>query len=118
MSASWLMSRSAQAAIRKLKDTESGRYLWEPPLAGASTPTLLGYPVVISDDMPALVTGENSKAIIFGNFKEGYQIVDRMGTRVLRDPYSAKPYVEFYVTRRLGGDVLNFEALKVVNFKE
>jgi HK97 family phage major capsid protein len=118
VNASWLMSRSAQAVIRKLKDTENGRYLWEPPLAGISTPTLLGYPVAISDDMPALVAGENSKAIVFGNFREGYQIVDRTGIRVLRDPYSAKPYVEFYVTRRLGGDVLNFEALKVVNFSE
>ncbi len=115
--ASWLMSRSAQARMRRLKDRESGRYLWEPPLAGVMTPTLLGYPVVISDDMPPLVRGEASKAIIFGNFKEGYQIVDRSGIRVLRDPYSAKPYVEFYTTRRVGGDVLNFEALKVVNFR-
>ncbi|MBI2707864.1 MAG: phage major capsid protein [Proteobacteria bacterium] len=115
--ASWLMSRSAQARIRRLKDAESGRYLWEPPLAGVMTPTLLGYPVIVSDDMPPLVPGEASKAIIFGNFKEGYQIVDRSGIRVLRDPYSAKPYVEFYTTRRVGGDVLNFEALKVVNFR-
>ena len=57
-----------------------------------------------------------SKAVVFGNFKEGYQIVDRTGIRVLRDPYSSKPYVEFYTTRRVGGDVLNFEALKVLNF--
>ncbi len=113
---SWLMARSAQASIRKLKDTDSGRYLWEPPLSGSLTPTLLGYPVVISDDMPALIEGEASKAIVFGNFKEGYQIVDRTGIRVLRDPYSAKPYVEFYTTRRVGGDVVNFEALKVMNF--
>lgn len=115
--ASWLMSRSAQARIRRLKDSESGRYLWEPPLAGVMTPTLLGYPVSVSDDMPPLVRGETSKAIIFGNFKEGYQIVDRSGIRVLRDPYSAKPYVEFYTTRRVGGDVLNFEALKILNFR-
>jgi HK97 family phage major capsid protein len=53
---------------------------------------------------------------VFGNFKEGYQIVDRTGIRVLRDPYSSKPYVEFYTTRRVGGDVLNFEALKILNF--
>ncbi len=113
---SWLMSRAAQARIRRLKDAENGRYLWEPPLAGVMTPTLLGYPVIVSDDMPPLVPGEPSKAIVFGNFKEGYQIVDRSEIRVLRDPYSAKPYVEFYTTRRVGGDVLNFEALKVVNF--
>jgi HK97 family phage major capsid protein len=79
-------------------------------------PTLLGYPVLVCDDMPSLTTGIASKSILFGNFKEAYQIVDRMGTRVLRDPYSAKPYVEFYTTRRVGGAVLNFEALKVLNF--
>ena len=113
---SWLMSRSAQAVIRKLKEGENGRYLWEPPLGGSLHPTLLGYPVLIADDVPSLVAGTASKSILFGNFKEAYQIVDRSGTRVLRDPYSAKPYVEFYTTRRLGGAALNFEALKVLNF--
>lgn len=112
----WLMSRSAQATLRKLKDGESHRFLWEPPLAGVPHPTLLGYPVVTSDDVPSLVAGTASKSILFGNFKEGYQIVDRSDTRVLRDPYSAKPYVEFYATKRLGGAGLNFEALKVLNF--
>jgi HK97 family phage major capsid protein len=116
--ASWLMSRTAQMALRQLKDPGSHQYLWQPPLGGMSHPTLLGYPVVVSDDMPSLTSGTPSKSIIFGNFKEGYQIVDRTGTRVLRDPYSAKPYVEFYTTRRVGGDVLNFEALKVLNFVE
>ena len=115
-SASWLMSRVAQGALRKLQDPNSHQYLWQPPLAGTLNPTLLGYPIVISDDMPALTKEQASKAIVFGNFKEGYQIVDRTGIRVLRDPYSAKPYVEFYTTRRVGGDVLNFEALKVLNF--
>lgn len=114
--ASWLMSRVAQGALRKLQDPGSHHYLWQPPLAGAPNPTMLGYPIVISDDMPTLIIGQASKAILFGNFKEGYQIVDRTGIRVLRDPYSAKPYVEFYTTRRVGGDVLNFEALKVLNF--
>jgi HK97 family phage major capsid protein len=116
--ASWLMSQSAQARLRRLKDADSGRYLWEPPLAGVSNPTLLGYPIVVSDAMPSLVTGAASKSVIFGNFKDGYQIVDRTGIHVLRDPYSAKPYVEFYATRRVGGDVLNFEALKVLNFSD
>jgi HK97 family phage major capsid protein len=114
--ASWLMSRTAQMHLRKLKDPGSHLYLWQPPLAGMTNPTLLGYPVVVCDDMPSLIPEIASKSIIFGNFKEGYQIVDRTGTRVLRDPYSAKPYVEFYTTRRVGGDVLNFEALKVLNF--
>jgi len=114
--ASWLMSRTAQATLRKLKDPEGQHYLWQPPLGGQLTPTLLGYPVVICDDMPSLVSGTASKSILFGNFKEGYQIVDRTGIRVLRDPYSVKPYVEFYTTHRVGGDMLNFEALKVLNF--
>lgn len=114
--ASWLMSRTAQVALRTLKDPGSHHYLWQPPLGGMPNPTLLGYPVVVCDDMPSLTTDTASKSIIFGNFKEAYQIVDRTGTRVLRDPYSSKPYVEFYVTRRVGGAVLNFEALKVLNF--
>ena len=114
--ASWLMSRTAQIALRLLKDGASQQYLWQPPLGGMPNPTLLGYPVVVCDDMPSLTSGTASKSIIFGNFKEAYHIVDRTGTRVLRDPYSAKPYVEFYTTRRVGGDVLNFEALKVLNF--
>lgn len=114
--ASWLMSRTAQMALRKLKDPGSHQYLWQPPLGALSTSTLLGYPVIVCDDMPSLISGTPSKSIVFGNFKEGYQIVDRTGTRILRDPYSAKPYVEFYTTRRVGGAVLNFEALKVLNF--
>ncbi len=114
--ASWLMSHHTQGLLRTLKDPENHQYLWQPPLAGMPTPTLLGYPVIICDDMPSLVPHTPSKSILFGNFKEGYQIVDRTGIHVLRDPYSSKPYVEFYTTRRVGGDVLNFEALKVLNF--
>lgn len=114
--ASWLMSRVAQGVLRKLQDPGSHQYLWQPPLAGTPNPTLLGYPIVISDDMPTLTANQPSKSLLFGNFKEGYHIVDRTGIRVLRDPYSAKPYVEFYTTRRVGGEVLNFEALKVLNF--
>ena len=114
--ASWIMSRVTQGALRKLRDPDNHQYLWQPPLIGLPTPTLLGYPLILCDDMPNLVPKTASKSIVFGNFKEAYQIVDRAGMRVLRDPYSAKPYVEFYTTRRLGGDVLNFEALKVLNF--
>ena len=99
-----------------LKDPGNHHYLWQPLLVGLPTPTLLGYPLILCDDMPNLVAKTASKSIVFGNFKEGYQVVDRTGIRVLRDPYSAKPYVEFYTTRRIGGDVLNFEALKVLNF--
>lgn len=112
----WLMSRLTQGILRKLKDPENHEYLWQPPLGGMATPTLLGHPVIVCDDMPGLAQRVASKSIVFGNFKEGYQIVDRTGIRVLRDPYSSKPYVEFYTTRRVGGDVLNFDALKVLNF--
>ena len=114
--ASWLMSRMTQGALRLLKDPENNQYLWQPPFAGMPSPTLIGYPVIVCDDVPNLLPETASKSIVFGNFKEGYQIVDRTGIRVLRDPYTSKPYVEFYTTRRVGGDVLNFEAIKVLNF--
>lgn len=111
------MSRSAFAAVRMLKDTQ-GHYLWQPSLTAGVPSTLLGYPVEISEDLPVFSPGIASKSIFFGNFKEGYQIVDRTGIKILRDPYSAKPYVEFYTTKRVGGDVVNFEALKVINFSD
>jgi len=114
----WLMSRSAQSAIRKLKDSGSGQYLWQPALDGALTSSLMGHGVHVCDDVPALSSTKATASVVFGNFKQGYQIVDRAGTRILRDPYSAKPYVEFYTTRRVGGDVVNFDALKVLNFSD
>jgi HK97 family phage major capsid protein len=113
--ASWLMARSALAAIRKLKGGD-GHYLWQPRMSEGTPSTLLGYPVVVTDDMPALQAGRPSVAVAFGNFREAYQIVDRAGLHVLRDPFSAKPYVEFYATKRVGGDVINFDALKFINF--
>ncbi|MBP6985874.1 MAG: phage major capsid protein [Alphaproteobacteria bacterium] len=111
----WLMSRSAHGLIRKLKDS-NGNYLWQPGIENDARPRLLGYPVEISDDMPALNNEANSLSILFGNFKEGYQVVDRAGIRVLRDPFSVKPYVEFYTTCRVGGDVINHDAFKVLSF--
>lgn len=113
--ACWVMSRTAQAQIRGLKDSKSGRYFWQYPSLAEPRPTLLGYPVYTSDDMPSMVDGTASKPIAFGNFKEGYQIVDRQGIFTLRDPYSAKPYVEFYTVKRVGGDVVNFEAIKILH---
>lgn len=112
----WMMPRSAQARIRKLKDSATGQYLWQPGLNGETSPTLMGYPVILADDMPALTQGTESTSVAFGNFKEAYSIIDRQGTQILRDPFSAKPYVEFYTTRRVGGDIVNFEALKVLKF--
>jgi len=111
----WLMSRAAHGEIRKLKDS-NGNYLWQPGIEHDARPRLLGYPVEVSDEMPGLAKDEASSAVIFGNFKEGYQIVDRAGIRVLRDPFSVKPYVEFYTTCRVGGDVVNHDAFKVLSF--
>ncbi len=111
--ASFLMSRATVAAVRRLKDS-TGQYLWQPGLAAGAPATLLGYPVVEAEDLPALAPG--SLSIAFGNFREGYAVVDRQGIRVLRDPYTAKPQVKFYTTRRVGGDVLDFDAIKLMTF--
>ena len=111
--ASWLMSRSAAAAIRKLKD-EQGAYLWQQSLSSNNPNTLLGYPVFLCDDMPDYKMEAKSLPVIFGNFKEAYQIVDRAQIHILRDPYSSKPYVEFYATKRVGGAVINFQALRIL----
>jgi HK97 family phage major capsid protein len=109
-SASWLMRRELRTAIRKLKGATSDLYLWEPGLAAGVPDRLLGYPVKIDQYVPALAT--DSLSLAFGDFKEGYTIVDRIGVRTLRDPYTAKPYVVFYSTKRTGGGAINFEAVK------
>ena len=113
----WIMPRSAKVALLKLK-TEDGRHIYIESLEAKLPDTLLGYPVVLCDDMPTLKAEKASKSIVFANLKEAYQIVDRQGMHVMRDPYSAKPYVEFYTTRRVGGDVVNFDAIKVIDFAE
>lgn len=112
--ATWVMARSVMAVIRKLKG-ENHQYLWQPSMIEGTPATLLGSPVVIADDMPALEVKKPATAIAFGNFREAYQIVDRAGLHVLRDPFSAKPYVEFYATKRVGGDVINFDAIKFIH---
>jgi HK97 family phage major capsid protein len=111
--ARWMMPRSVTAEVRKLKDAE-GRYLWQPGIAAGQPATLLGYGVIEFEDMPDLDNGSLSMA--FGNMGEAYQIVDRIGIRVLRDPYTAKPRVLYYTTKRTGGDVVNFEAIKLIRF--
>lgn len=111
--ATWFMNRSTTKEIRKLKDSD-GAYIWQPGIAAGQPATLLGYPVAPFEDMPDIATGSLSIAV--GDMRETYQIVDRIGIRTLRDPYSAKPYVEFYTTKRVGGDVINFEALKLIDF--
>jgi len=109
----WVMNRKTEAAVRKLKDGQ-GNYIWQPGTAPGQPATLLGYPVSESEDMPDIAA--NSYSIAFGDFSRGYLIVDRVGVRVLRDPYSAKPFVLFYTTKRVGGGVQNFEAIKLMKF--
>jgi HK97 family phage major capsid protein len=111
----FMMSRTTVAAVRKLKDGD-GNYLWQPANAPGEWPSLLGYPVAESEDMPDI--GADATAIAFGDFSRGYLIVDRAGIRVLRDPYSAKPYVLFYTTKRVGGGVQDFDAIKLLKFAE
>ncbi|MEM9026847.1 MAG: phage major capsid protein [Pseudomonadota bacterium] len=111
--ATFVMSRATQAAVRKLKDGD-GNYIWQPAAAPGQTPTLMGYSVVEAEDMPDVAADAN--AIAFGDFRRGYLIVDRVGVRVLRDPYSSKPYVLFYTTKRVGGGVQDFDAIKLLAF--
>ena len=111
--ASWVMSRQTQAAIRKLKDT-TGNYLWTPPAAIGERAMLMGFQLVEAEHMPDI--SANAKAIAFGDFQRGYLVVDRVGIRILRDPYSAKPYVMFYTTKRVGGGVQDFDAIKILKF--
>ena len=111
----WLMAPSTLARIRFLHNIE-GRSLYEHVHDAPFRMKLFGYPVILMDEMPSLQLGAASKSIIFGNFKEAYQIIDRQNFQILRDPYSHKPYVEFYIHKRVGGDVVNFDALKILNF--
>ena len=107
------MNRTALAATRKIKDGD-GTYLWEKSFQANQPFMLLGHPVALFEDMPVIAA--DSLSIAFANFGVGYQIVDRIGVRVLRDPYTSKPYVKFYTTKRTGGDVVNFEAIKLIKF--
>ena len=111
--ATWVMNRKVQSAIRKLKDT-TGNYLWQPPATPGGAATLMNFPIAEAEDMPDLAT--DSFSIAFGDFRRGYLIVDRMGIRILRDPYSAKPFVLFYTTKRVGGGVQDFDAIKLLKF--
>lgn len=111
--AAWFTNRGVVTAIRKFKDGQNN-YLWQPSFIAGQPETIMGYPVARMEDMPALAT--NSLSLAFGNMREAYQIVDRQGIRVLRDPYTSKPFVKFYTTKRVGGAVVNFEAIKVMKF--
>lgn len=111
--ASFVMNRKTQGQVRKFKDS-TGNYLWQPPAAVGAPATLLGFPLVEAEDMPNIAN--NAVSLAFGDFRRGYLVVDRAGVRILRDPYSAKPYVLFYTTKRVGGGVQDFAAIKGLKF--
>lgn len=107
----WGMNALTQAAVRKFRTTD-GDYIWQPGLQLGQPATILGYAVAEMPDMPDVAT--DTFPIAFGNFQRGYTIVDRIGTRTLRDPYTNKPFVQFYATKRVGGDVIDSEAIKLL----
>ncbi|WP_420586778.1 phage major capsid protein [Ruegeria sp.] len=109
----FVMNSKTAGLIRKLKDSD-GRFLWSDGLAAGEPARLMGYPVLIAEDMPD--AGSDSFSIAFGDFQAGYTIAERPDLRVLRDPFSAKPHVLFYATKRVGGDVSDFAAIKLVKF--
>jgi HK97 family phage major capsid protein len=109
----WAMNRATQAEIRKLKDGE-GNYLWRPGQQAGADASLMGFPIAEIEEMPSIAA--NAFALAFGDFSRGYLVVDRIGVSVLRDPYSAKPYVLFYTTKRVGGGVQDFDAIKLLKF--
>ncbi len=111
--ATFVMNASTLARIRKFK-TSDGAFVWQPSLIAGQPATLLGYPVVEAEDMPDVAA--NALSIAFGNFQLGYLIAERMETQILRDPYSNKPFVNFYATKRVGGCVTNSEAIKLMKF--
>jgi len=111
--ARFVLNSSTIATVRKMKDGD-GNFIWRAGLAEGRPDTILGYGVVEAEDMPDIAA--NSLSIAFGNFERAYTLVERMGTRVLRDPYTNKPYVNFYATRRVGGALVNDEPLKLLQF--
>lgn len=109
--ASFVMNSKTAGAVRKIKDTE-GRFMWSDGLAITAPATLMGYPVLICEDMPDIAA--NAYPIAFGDFNAGYTIAERPDLRILRDPFSAKPNVLFYASKRVGGDVTDFAAIKLL----
>ncbi len=111
--ASFVMNSKTAGAVRKMKDAD-GRFLWSDGLQAGEPARLMGYPVLVAEDMPDIASG--AYALAFGDFKNGYTIAERPDLRVLRDPFSAKPHVLFYASKRVGGDVSDFAAIKLLKF--
>jgi HK97 family phage major capsid protein len=109
--ATFVMNSKTAGAVRKMKDAD-GRFLWSDGLQAGEPPRLMGYPVLIAEDMPDVAA--DAFAIAFGDFRAGYTIAERPDLRILRDPFSAKPHVLFYATKRVGGEVTDFAAIKLL----
>ncbi|WP_321363079.1 phage major capsid protein [uncultured Celeribacter sp.] len=109
----FVMNSKTAGQVRKLKDAD-GRFLWSDGLAAGEPARLMGYPVLIAEDMPDIAS--DAAAIAFGDFASGYTVAERPDVRILRDPFSAKPHVLFYATKRVGGDVSDFAAIKLLKF--
>lgn len=107
----WMMNSATLAAVRKFKSAD-GSFLWQAGIVDGQPSRLLGYPVIEAEDMPDV--GAGNFPIAFGNFKAGYLIAERTATTILRDPYTNKPYVQFYATRRVGGQLLDSDAIKLL----
>lgn len=112
--ASWVMNSATLSEVRKLK-TADGAFLWQPGLVEGQPDRLLGYPVIEAEDMPDVAGG--TFPIAFGNFKAGYIIAERSATQILRDPFTNKPFVHFYATKRVGGQVLDSSAIKLLKIE-
>ena len=111
--ATFVMNSKTAGAVRKIKDAD-GRFLWSDGLAAGEPARLMGYPVLIAEDMPDIAS--DATAIAFGDFGAGYTVAERPDLRILRDPFSAKPHVLFYATKRVGGDVSDYAAIKLLKF--
>lgn len=112
MGSSWMINSLTLATVRKWKAYSTGDYIWQPGTQAGQPSALLGYPVTENEDMPDIDAG--TTPVAFGNWKRAYYIVDRIGTRILRDPYTNKPYVGFYTTKRVGGMLVDSEAIKLI----
>jgi HK97 family phage major capsid protein len=110
----WGTTREVVGKVRTFKSSVTGEYIWQPGLSAGTPSQIIGIPYSILEDLPAL--SANSGSLYLASWKDAYQIVDRLGARALRDPFSAKPYIQFYVYKRTGGGVLNFDAIKFVSF--
>ncbi|MBU6956018.1 phage major capsid protein, partial [Hahella sp. HN01] len=113
--ACWMMTGTTVEKVRKFKDAD-GNYMWRPGIEAGQPSLLLGYGIEENEDMPEVAADAN--AILFGDFMRGYSIVDRIGARMLRDPYTHKPFVHFYTTKRVGGMLVDSNAIKVLTLSK